>query len=182
MVKSPIIGLDTKTYWLTDRQSQCDFDFDFDQVGGVSDETVKYGREFWGTSTQEWQLWQGLEAIVQVNYRPIHSSERVPHIKKPTIVRQKTKIWPWAPDVSPTPRQTGRLTVSRILTSTLTPMGAMTPSTANFLFYHQESSIILLRLRNRLFFGILRSSNLPFGAVWADIDKSKHIGQTFLIT
>jgi hypothetical protein len=24
------IGLDTKTYWLTDRQSQCDFDFDFD--------------------------------------------------------------------------------------------------------------------------------------------------------
>jgi hypothetical protein len=29
MVKSPIIGLDTKTYWLTNRQSQCDFDFDF---------------------------------------------------------------------------------------------------------------------------------------------------------
>jgi hypothetical protein len=26
MVKSPIIGLDTKTYWLTDRQSQCDSD------------------------------------------------------------------------------------------------------------------------------------------------------------
>jgi hypothetical protein len=24
------MGLDTKTYWLTDRQSQCDFDFDFD--------------------------------------------------------------------------------------------------------------------------------------------------------
>jgi hypothetical protein len=23
--------LDTKTYWLTDRQSQCDFDFDFDR-------------------------------------------------------------------------------------------------------------------------------------------------------
>jgi hypothetical protein len=23
-------GLDTKTDWLTDRQSQCDFDFDFD--------------------------------------------------------------------------------------------------------------------------------------------------------
>jgi hypothetical protein len=22
------MGLDTKTYWLTDRQSQCDFDFD----------------------------------------------------------------------------------------------------------------------------------------------------------
>jgi hypothetical protein len=24
------MGLDTKTYWLTDRQSQSDFDFDFD--------------------------------------------------------------------------------------------------------------------------------------------------------
>jgi hypothetical protein len=24
------MGLDTKTDWLTDRQSQCDFDFDFD--------------------------------------------------------------------------------------------------------------------------------------------------------
>jgi hypothetical protein len=24
------MGLDSKTYWLTDRQSQCDFDFDFD--------------------------------------------------------------------------------------------------------------------------------------------------------
>jgi hypothetical protein len=22
------MGLDTKTYWLTDRQSKCDFDFD----------------------------------------------------------------------------------------------------------------------------------------------------------
>jgi hypothetical protein len=24
------MGLDAKTYWLTDRQSQCNFDFDFD--------------------------------------------------------------------------------------------------------------------------------------------------------
>jgi hypothetical protein len=31
------MGLDTKTYWLTDRQSQCDFDFDpasFREGGG----------------------------------------------------------------------------------------------------------------------------------------------------
>jgi hypothetical protein len=90
------------------------------QVGGVSDETVKYGHEFCGTWTQEWLLWQGLEAIVQVNYRPVLSSERVPHIKKPAIVRQKTKIWSWAPDGSPTPRQTGRLTVGHKLTSTST--------------------------------------------------------------
>jgi hypothetical protein len=58
------------------------------------------------------------EAIAQVNYRPILSSERVPHIKKPAIVRRKTKkIWSWAPDGSPTPRQTGRPTVGRKLTS-----------------------------------------------------------------
>jgi hypothetical protein len=36
------------------------------EVGGVSDETIKYGREFCGTSTQEWLLWQGPEAVVQV--------------------------------------------------------------------------------------------------------------------
>jgi hypothetical protein len=41
----------------------------------------------------------------------------VPNIKKPAIVRHKTKIWSWAPDGSLTPRQTGRLTVSRKLTS-----------------------------------------------------------------
>jgi hypothetical protein len=52
-----------------------------------------------------------------VNYRPVLSSERVPHIKKPAIVRQKTRIWSWAPDGTPTPRQTGRLTVGRKLTS-----------------------------------------------------------------
>jgi hypothetical protein len=30
-----LMGLDTKTYWLTDRQSQCDFDFDFDFGSGA---------------------------------------------------------------------------------------------------------------------------------------------------
>jgi hypothetical protein len=53
----------------------------------------------------------------RVNYRQVLSSERVPHIKKLAIIRQKTKIWSWAPDGSPTPRQTGRLTVGRKLTS-----------------------------------------------------------------
>jgi hypothetical protein len=62
------MGLDTETYWLTDRQSQCDFDFDFesntelvcgdgvdtstaalrvvggDEKGSLKPETVKYGR------------------------------------------------------------------------------------------------------------------------------------------
>jgi hypothetical protein len=27
------MGLDTNIYWLTDRQSQCDFDFDLTQLG-----------------------------------------------------------------------------------------------------------------------------------------------------
>jgi hypothetical protein len=45
-------------------------------------------------------------------------SERVSHIKKPTIVRETKEIWSWAPDGIPTPRQTGRLTVGRNLTST----------------------------------------------------------------
>jgi hypothetical protein len=26
------MGLDTKTYWLTDRQSECDFDFDSESI------------------------------------------------------------------------------------------------------------------------------------------------------
>jgi hypothetical protein len=90
------------------------------QVGGVSNETVKYGSEFCGTSTQESLLWQGPEEIVQVNYRPILKSERVPHIKKPASAGQKTKIWSWAPAGSPSPRQTGGLTVGRKLTSTST--------------------------------------------------------------
>jgi hypothetical protein len=57
----------------------------------VSNETVKYGHEFCRTLAREWLLWQGPEAIVRINYSPILSSERAPHIKKPAIVRQKTK-------------------------------------------------------------------------------------------
>jgi hypothetical protein len=33
-------------------------------VGRISDERIKYGREFCGTWTREWLLWQGPEAIV----------------------------------------------------------------------------------------------------------------------
>jgi hypothetical protein len=39
----PQMGLDTKTYWLTDRQSQCNFDFDFNrsrQEDGVQGNSV----------------------------------------------------------------------------------------------------------------------------------------------
>jgi hypothetical protein len=65
-------------------------------------------------------LWQGPEAIVKVNYRPILSSERVPHIKKPANVREMKEIWAWDPDGIPAPMQTGRSTVGRKLTSTST--------------------------------------------------------------
>jgi hypothetical protein len=34
------MGLDTKTYWLTNRQSQCDFDFDFD-YSAIEDSVVE---------------------------------------------------------------------------------------------------------------------------------------------
>jgi hypothetical protein len=35
------MGLDTKIYWLTDRQSQCGFDFDFDFVGSNEKGSLK---------------------------------------------------------------------------------------------------------------------------------------------
>jgi hypothetical protein len=40
------MGLDTKTYWLTDRQSQCDFDFDFDLTVSVSKWMKRYSDQF----------------------------------------------------------------------------------------------------------------------------------------
>jgi hypothetical protein len=57
----------------------------------VSKETLKYGREFCGFSTQESLFWQGPEAIVHVNYRPVLSSERALHIKKPQSSDRKQK-------------------------------------------------------------------------------------------
>jgi hypothetical protein len=35
------MGLDTKTYWLTDRQSQCDFDFDFEEISVFNGDKVE---------------------------------------------------------------------------------------------------------------------------------------------
>jgi hypothetical protein len=40
------MGLDTKTYRVTDRKSQCDFDFDF-EVSSVE-------REFWACEDKTW--------------------------------------------------------------------------------------------------------------------------------
>jgi hypothetical protein len=61
------MGIDTKTYWLTDCQSQYDLDLEEgsntstvtlrvvggDKKGSLKSETVKYGHESHGTRTQE---------------------------------------------------------------------------------------------------------------------------------
>jgi hypothetical protein len=90
------MGLDTKTYWLTDRQSQCDFDFDSrvysntstvalrvvgDRKWSLESETIKYGSESHGTRTRKRLRWRGPAEIV--NVRPVLSSERAPQINKP---------------------------------------------------------------------------------------------------
>jgi hypothetical protein len=108
----PQMRLDTKTYWLTDRQSQCDFDFWEDVRVGSTDirveagsntstvaqrvvrgdkkgslKSVKYGRESQGARTREWLRWLGPAAIV--TDRPVLSSERAPHINKPATIRRQ---------------------------------------------------------------------------------------------
>jgi hypothetical protein len=59
-------------------------------------------------------------AIVQVNYRPILSSERALKITNPKLkeISKRKKNWSRVPDWRLTPGQTGRLTVGRKLTST----------------------------------------------------------------
>jgi hypothetical protein len=57
-------------------------------VAGVSNETVKYGHEFCGTWTQRVTALARPRSNCTVNYRPVLSSERAHHIKKPTTVRQ----------------------------------------------------------------------------------------------
>jgi hypothetical protein len=46
------MGLDTKTYWLTDRQSQYDFDFDF-QIGEFQTRRVPDSRRWIGVWLQD---------------------------------------------------------------------------------------------------------------------------------
>jgi hypothetical protein len=55
-----------------------------DEKGSLESETVKYGQESHGTWTQKSLRWRWPGAIV--NDRPVLSSERAPHIKKPANV------------------------------------------------------------------------------------------------
>jgi hypothetical protein len=60
-------------------------------VWGSLCETITYDNEFCGTCTREWLLWQGPEAIVRENYRPILSSEKAPHSRNSQLSNRKQK-------------------------------------------------------------------------------------------
>jgi hypothetical protein len=54
------MGLDTKIYWLTDRQSQCDFDFDLKEQASKQTvnlrSTEEYMRSAYGNLREIWRL------------------------------------------------------------------------------------------------------------------------------
>jgi hypothetical protein len=52
------MGLDTKTYRLTDGQSQCDFDFDFDLTGVEDPEQQRYGTTVIRELSRIFGFWQ----------------------------------------------------------------------------------------------------------------------------
>jgi hypothetical protein len=41
------MGLDTKTYWLTNRQSQCDFDFNLTEKSVIAELWIKDTKPLW---------------------------------------------------------------------------------------------------------------------------------------
>jgi hypothetical protein len=61
------------------------------EMGSLKSETVKYGREYRGTRTQERLRWQGPAAYIKV--RPGLSSERAPHKNKTVTVKRVINIW-----------------------------------------------------------------------------------------
>jgi hypothetical protein len=75
------------------------------QVGGVSDETVKYGWEFCGTSTKE--LYSNLQTcpLVREGAKKLQTRNCLKEISR------RKKNWSQVPDGRLTPGQTGRLTV-----------------------------------------------------------------------
>jgi hypothetical protein len=121
------MGLDTKSYWLTDHQLQCDFDFDSglawldfisfsrveaglntsivtlrvvggDEKRSLISETVRYGLESQGTRARERLRWQGQAAYEYTKDRPVLSSEREPHKKQDRNCQTIINIWSWATD------------------------------------------------------------------------------------
>jgi hypothetical protein len=103
------MGPDTKTYWLTDPQSQCDFDFDLtwldtrveagsntstvtlwvvggDEKVSLKSESVKYGHESQWTRTREGLRWRG--PVAYTKDRPVLLSERAPLKNKTVTVKE----------------------------------------------------------------------------------------------
>jgi hypothetical protein len=67
------MGLDTKTYWLFDRQSQCNFDFDFESViisvlKSVAKKRLVKTEDFYVCCgySDNWRLWFRESAIITV--------------------------------------------------------------------------------------------------------------------
>jgi hypothetical protein len=68
------MGLDTKTYWLTDRQSQCDFDFNFNFNSSVQfsigDDHRKFVEDLWRPN-----VW--IEDFVCYNYSNLETGTSI---------------------------------------------------------------------------------------------------------
>jgi hypothetical protein len=90
---------------------------------------VRHDFKFCGNWARDYQRWQGLIALVRVNYRPVFSSERASHTKKCKCLKiipwKRKKNCPRVPNGGLIPGHTGRLTVGRkiILTSILIVWG-----------------------------------------------------------
>jgi hypothetical protein len=71
-VHEPQMGLDTKTYWLTDRQSQCDFDFDFFKSLLCYDSSSVH-REFMRQGIADWpsRVWRRVRITSTLTLRVV---------------------------------------------------------------------------------------------------------------
>jgi hypothetical protein len=125
------------------------------QVGGVSNEIVKYGREFCGTLKQRVTALARPRSNCTVKYKPVLSSERaLQNNKHATVLKEisrRKENWSRVPDGRLTPRQTGRLTVARKLTSTSTvvsvPSEPMYLKASSMLLNTEQIHILVLSLR-----------------------------------
>jgi hypothetical protein len=120
------MGLDTKTYWLTDRQSKCDFDFDFDRLTLIRSHTrVKVGtntttvtmrvvgcdkkgslkseRVNCGTRTRERLRWRGQHHIQKTDPS---SHQRGRHRETRPLLSKSNKYMVMIPRRGSTPRLT----------------------------------------------------------------------------
>jgi hypothetical protein len=82
---------------------------------------IKYGLESRGTQTWQEQLWKC--QVATINYTPVLSSEGAPEVTNQQLSKENFKEEEnlvTVPDCALTPGQTGRMTVDRKITLTLT--------------------------------------------------------------